>query len=80
MKAYYNRGRLTLVERQRINWLMHVIIFIGLISMFILGLWKMANAPSAPKASITICDTFYQTRDKQGNVIYENKDYFVGVK
>jgi hypothetical protein len=66
--------------QKQVNWLLHIIIFIGIIAMFIFGIWNFAHAPKQPKATIYVEGTFYQTRDKNGNIIYANKDYEVRVK
>jgi hypothetical protein len=79
MKTYYANGRIHVVEKD-VNYLLHIIIFVGLLSMFIFGIWNFAHAPQAPKASIYIEGTFYQTRDSQGRIIYANQEYEVRIK
>jgi hypothetical protein len=66
--------------QKQVNWLLHIIIFIGLLVFGIFGFWNFAHAPAQPKASIYVEGTFYQTIDKNGNIIYANKDYEVRVK
>lgn len=66
--------------QRQVNYLLHIIIFICFVLMFVFGIYNFAHAPQAPKASIYVCDYFYQTTDKQGNIVYENKEYRVGIK
>jgi hypothetical protein len=80
MRAYYNRGKLTLIERQRITWAVRLCVIIPCVLMFIFGLWDFAHAPQQPKASITINETLYQSYDRDGHIIYENNNYWCGVK
>jgi hypothetical protein len=79
MKTYYANGRIHVVEKD-VNYLLHIIIFVGILSMFIFGIWDFAHAPKQPKASITINDTLFQGYDKEGNIIYENNNYWCVVK
>jgi hypothetical protein len=66
--------------QREVNHLLNVIIFIGIIALFIFGIWNFAHAPAQPKASITINDTLYQSYDRDGSIVYANNNYICRVK
>jgi hypothetical protein len=79
MKTFYHNGRIHVIQEE-VNYLLNILITLGLVIMLVFGLWDFAHAPQSPKASITINDTLFQGYDKEGHIIYQNENYWCGVK